>query len=83
MLSDPHYSIEQRHGQQITKSLLSRYYDNNINNITYKIMALKSSEARTQKRNKTKAVIIFKSRDIQGSSSVLRGRRLFKVEKQF
>ena len=46
-------------------------------------MALKSWEARAQKRNKTKSVIIFKSGDIQGSSSVLRGRRLFKVDKQF
>ena len=47
-------------------------------------MALKSSEARAQKRNKTKSVIIYsRAGDIQGSSSVLRGRRLFKVEKQF
>ena len=33
-------------------------------------MALKSSEARAQKRNKTKSVIIFKSRVIQGSASL-------------
>ena len=38
--------------------------NNNNNNITS--MALKSSEARAQKRNKTKSVIIFKSREHTG-----------------
>ena len=38
--------------------------NNNNNNITS--MALKSSEARAQKRNKTKSVIIFKSRGHTG-----------------
>ena len=54
---------------------------NNDNNITS--MALKSSEARAQKRNKTKSVIIFKSRGHTGVIISLRGRRLFKGEKQF
>ena len=43
--------------------------------------ALKSSgTTRAQKRNKTKLLIIFKSRGHTGVIS-LRGRRLFKVEK--
>ena len=42
-------------------------------------MALKSLEARAQKRNKTKSVIIQHT----GVIISLRGRRLFKVEKQF
>ena len=46
-------------------------------------MALKSSEARAQKRNKTKSVIIFKSLGHTGVIISLRGRQLFKVEKQF
>ena len=40
------------------------YNNNNNNDITS--MALKSSEARAQKRNKTKSVIIFKSRGHTG-----------------
>ena len=53
--------------------------DNNNNNITS--MALKSSEARAQKRNKTKSVIIFKSRGhTEGSSSVLWLVRLLSIE---
>ena len=36
--------------------------NNNNNNNTITSMALKSSESRAQKRNKTKSVIIFKSR---------------------
>ena len=51
----------------------------NNNNITS--MALKSSEARAQKRNKTKSVIIFKSRGHTGVIISFKGRRLFKVEK--
>ena len=39
-------------------------YNNNNNDITS--MALKSSEARAQKRNKTKSVIIFESRGHTG-----------------
>ena len=38
--------------------------NNNNNNITS--LALKSTEARAQKRNKTKSVIIFKSRGHTG-----------------
>ena len=41
-----------------------QHHNNNNNNITS--MALKSSEARAQKRNKTKSVIIFKSRGHTG-----------------
>ena len=55
--------------------------DNNNNNITS--MALKSSEARAQKRNKTKSVITLKSRGHTGVIISFKGRRLFKVEKQF
>ena len=53
--------------------------------LTYNItsIALKSSGARAQKRNKTKSLIIFKSRGHAGVIISLRGRRLFKVEKQF
>ena len=54
---------------------------NNNNNITS--IALQSSGARAQKRNKTKSVIIFKSRGHTGVIITLSGRRLFKVEKQF
>ena len=46
-------------------------------------IALKSSVARAQKRNKTKSLIIFKSRGHAGIIISLRGCRLFKVEKQF
>ena len=46
-------------------------------------MALKSSEARARKRNKTKSLIIFKNRGHIGVIISMRGRRLFKVEKQF
>ena len=48
-------------------------------------MALKSSGARARKRNKTKSLIKFKSRGhiIIGVIISMRGRRLFKVEKQF
>ena len=48
------------------------------NNITS--MEHKSSEARPQKRNKTKSVFIFKSR---GYTGVIISRRLFKVESNF
>ena len=44
-------------------------YNNNNNNIIS--MALKSSEARAQKRNKTKSVIIFKSRGGGGHTGVI------------
>ena len=50
-----------------------------ILNITY--IALKSSGARAQKRNKTKSLIIFKSRGNIGVIISIMGRRLFKVEK--
>ena len=43
----------------------------------------KSSGTRAQKRNKTKSLIIFKSRRNTGVIISVRGRRLFKVEKQF
>ena len=46
-------------------------------------MALKSSGARARKRNKTKSLIKFKSRRHLGFIISMRGRRLFKVEKQF
>ena len=39
--------------------------------------------ARAQKRNTTKSLIISKSRGHAGVIISLRGRRLFKVEKQF
>ena len=55
--------------------------NNNNNNITS--MALKSSEARAQKRNKTKSVITFKSGDIQGSSSVLRAADYLRWKSNF
>ena len=51
---------------------------NSINNITS--IALKSSEARAQKRDKTKSLIIFKSRGHAEVIISLTGRRLFKVE---
>ena len=44
-------------------------------------MALKSSGARAQKRNKTKSLFKFKSRGHTGVIIRCRGRRLFKVEK--
>ena len=44
--------------------LMGAFNNNNTNNITS--MTLKSSEARAQKRNKTKSVIIFKSRGHTG-----------------
>ena len=46
-------------------------------------MALKSSRARAQKRNKTKSLFKFKSRGHTGVIIRCRGRLLFKVEKQF
>ena len=46
------------------------------------IIALKSSGARAPKRNKTKSLIIFKSRGHIGVIISFRGRRLLKVEKQ-
>ena len=44
--------------------VMLHYNNNNNNDITS--MALKSSEARAQKLNKTKSVIIFKSRGHTG-----------------
>ena len=46
-------------------------------------MALKSSGARAQKHNKTKSLFKFKSRGHTGVIIRCRGRRLFKVEKQY
>ena len=46
-------------------------------------MTLKSSGARAQMRNKTKSLIVFKSRGHAGVIISLRGRRLINVEKQF
>ena len=45
--------------------------NSNNNNITY--IAVKSSGARAQKRNKTKSLIIFKSRGHTGAIISLRG----------
>ena len=45
---------------------LSSNNNNNNNNNDITSMALKSSEARAQKRNKTKSVIMFKSRGHTG-----------------
>ena len=53
--------------------------NNSNNNTNITSIALKSSGVQAQKRNKTKSLIIFKSRGHTG----VRGRRLFKVEKQF
>ena len=53
----------------------------NINNNITSI-ALKSSGTRTQKRNKTNLLIIFKSWGHTGVIISLRGRELFKVEKE-
>ena len=57
------------------------HYNNNNKNITS--MALKSSGDRARKRNKTKSLIKFKSRGHIGVIISMRGRRLFKGEKQF
>ena len=46
-------------------------------------MALKSSGARAQKRNKTKSLFKFKSRGHTGVIIRCRGRRLFKVENTY
>ena len=46
-------------------------------------MALKSSGARAQKRNKTKPLFKFKSRGHTGVIIRCRGRRLFKMEINF
>ena len=53
-----------RQGGIMSPLLFNFYNNNNDNNITS--MALKSSEARAQKRNRTKSVIIFKSRGHTG-----------------
>ena len=47
------------------------------------IARLNPRGARAQKRNKTKSLIISMSRGHAGVNISLRGRRLFKVEKQF
>ena len=57
--------------------------NNNNNNNKRTSIALKSSGIRAQKRNKTKYLTIFKSRGRTGVIISLRGRRLFKVDKQF
>ena len=46
-------------------------------------MALKSSGARAQKRNKTKSLFKFKSRGHTGVIIRYSGRRLFKMEINF
>ena len=67
----------------------SKEYNNNNNNTNNNTnnsrtsTALQSSGTRARKRNKTKSLIIFKSQGHTGVIISLRGRRLFKVEKQF
>ena len=71
--------------EQFPRVLLPAYTNNtnnnnNDNDITS--IALKSSEARAQKRNKTKSVIIFKSRGhtgiiISGAADYLRWKSNF------
>ena len=46
-------------------------------------IALKSSGVRARKRNKTKSLIKLKNRGHIGVIISMRGRRQFKVEKQF
>ena len=55
--------------------------NNTNNNLTS--VALESSGARAQTRNKTKSLIIFKSWGHTWVIISLRGCRLFKVKKQF
>ena len=59
--------------QSPTKIALQNIIDNNNNNNDITSMALKSSETRAQKRNKTKSVIIFKSRGHTGIIISLKG----------
>ena len=59
----PLHPAHRRHMQMIRKFDIV-INNNNNNNITS--MALESSEARAQKRNKTKSVIIFMSRGHTG-----------------
>ena len=56
---------------------------NNNNNKYITSIALKSSGDRARKRNKTKSLIIFNNRGHIGVVISMRGRRQFKVEKQF
>ena len=51
--------------------------------IIYNFYSAQILGARAQKRNKTKSLIIFKSRGHAGVIISVRVHRLFKVEKQF
>ena len=76
------YSRMSFSSDQVSGKVFSSEHNNNHNtNITS--MALKSPEARAQKRNKTKSVIMFKSRGYTGVIISFKGPRLFMVEKQF
>ena len=61
--------------------VVPQHHNNNTKYITS--IALKSSGIRARKRNKTKSLIIFKNRGHIGVIISIRGRRQFKVEKQF
>ena len=67
----------------VKKDVMHLTRTNNNNNKYITSIALKSSGVRARKRNKTKSLIIFNNQGHIGVVISMRGRRQFKVEKQF